>query len=117
LRYLLIICDDPLELKRMTDAERARIVADYRTFTQSIVRSGNFRGGESLKPATTATTIRVRGGTRLLTDGPFAETKEQLAGYVLVEARDLDEAIAIAERIPAARFGAVEVRPVTSFGE
>jgi hypothetical protein len=112
MEYLLIIADDPAELDKLGDAERARILADYGSFTQSIVKTGNFRGGNPLEPVTTATTVRLRGGRRMVTDGPFAETKEHLVGYYLVEAKDLDEAIGIAERIPSARFGAVEVRPV-----
>ena len=112
MQYLLIILEDPAERERMSDAEKARIFPEFRTFTESIVKSGNFRAGDPLEPVTTATTIRLRGGKRMVTDGPFAETKEHLVGYYLVEARHLDEAIGIAERIPAARFGAVEVRPI-----
>ena len=115
MRYLLIIFDDQAELERMNDADRARVEADYRTFTASIVASGNFRAGDALEPVTTATTIRLRGGKRMITDGPCAESPEHLAGYYLVEARDLDEAIGIALRVPSARFGAVEVRPVKRF--
>jgi hypothetical protein len=112
MRYLLIVCDDPAELERMSDAERARIPADYRAFTQSLGKAGHFRAGDALEPVSMATTVRLRHDRRLITDGPFAETREHLVGYYLVEARDLDEAIGIAARIPAARFGAVEVRPV-----
>jgi hypothetical protein len=112
MQYLLIVFDDPAELARMTDAEKARIGSDYRAFTERIVKTGNFRGGDALAPVTTATTIRLRAGRRTVTDGPFAETREQLVGYYLVEARDLDEAIGLAEGVPSARFGAVEVRPV-----
>ncbi len=112
MHYLLIVCEDPVERTRLSDADQAQLAADYRHFTKSIVASGNFRGGDALEPATTATTIRLRRGRRTVTDGPFAETPEQLVGYYLVEANDLDEAIGIAERVPAARFGAVEVRPV-----
>jgi len=112
MRYLLIIFDDPAELAKMGEADKARIMADYRTFTESIVKTGNFRAGDPLEPVTTATTIRLRAGKRLVTDGPFAETREHLVGYYLLEAKDLDEVIRIAERVPSARFGAVEVRPV-----
>jgi hypothetical protein len=111
-QYLLIIVEDPAERERMSAADQERILPEYRTFTETIVRTGNFRAGDPLEPVTTATTIRVRGGRRLVTDGPFAETKEHLVGYYLVEAQDLDEAIGIAGRVPSARFGAVEVRPV-----
>jgi hypothetical protein len=116
MRYLLIIFDDPAELDRMSDIEQARITSDHRTFTETIVRSGNFRGGDALEPVTTATTVRLRGGKRTITDGPFAPTREHLVGYYLVEAKDLDEAIGIATRVPSARFGAVEVRPVRRGG-
>ena len=112
MRYLLIVLDDPAERERMTAAEQARLAAAYRTFTESIVKTGNFRAGDALQPVTTATTLRLRGTRRLVTDGPFAETREHLVGYYLVEARNLDEALGLAERIPAVRFGAVEVRPV-----
>ena len=115
MQYLLIIAEDPGERERMSDADKARILPEYRAFTETIVKTGNFRAGDPLEPVTTATTIRLRGGRRLVTDGPFAETKEHLVGYYLVEARHLDEAIGIAERIPSARFGAVEVRPVRRF--
>ncbi len=82
------------------------------TFTQDIVKAGKFKAGDRLQPAATATTVRVRDGKTLTIDGPYAETKEQLGGYYLVEAANLDEAVAIAARIPGARFGSIEVRPV-----
>jgi hypothetical protein len=88
------------------------MTADYGTFTQSIIQSGHFKAGDGLQPSTTATTVRVREGKILTTDGPFAETREQLGGYYLVEARDLDAAIEIAARIPGAKNGSVEVRPI-----
>jgi hypothetical protein len=88
------------------------MMEEYGAFTQSIVQSGNFKAGDGLQPTTTATTVRVRDGKTLTTDGPFAETREQLAGYYLVEAKDLDTALAIGARIPGAKTGSVEVRPV-----
>ena len=112
MRYLLIVCDDPAELERMTEPEKARIGAEHRAFVESIGKAGTLCAGNVLEPVTTATTIRLRRGRCLVTDGPFAETQEHLVGYYLVEARDLDEAIGIAARVPAVRFGAVEVRPV-----
>lgn len=112
MRYLLIVCDDPTELERMSDAEKARLTADHHAFNESLGTSGILRAGNALAPVTTATTIRLRGGRRLITDGPFAETREHLVGYYLVDAKDLDEAIGIAARVPSARIGAVEVRPV-----
>lgn len=115
MQYLLMVFEDPAEIERTSAAERARIIRAYRTFTEHIVQTGNFRAGDALEPVTTATTIRVRDGRRLVTDGPFAETREHLIGYYLVQAKDLDEALDIAERVPSAPFGAVEVRPVHRF--
>jgi hypothetical protein len=96
----------------MSPADRQAMSAEYGTYTQSIVQSGHFKAGDGLQPTTTATTVRVREGKTLTTDGPFAETREQLGGYYLVEAKDLDAAIALAARIPGARDGSIEVRPV-----
>src|SRR3569833_812239 len=89
-----------------------QMTAEYQTFTQGIIQSGYFKVGDRLQPTTTATTVRVRDGKTLTTDGPFAETREQLGGYYLVEAKDLDAALAIAARIPGARFGSNKVRPI-----
>jgi hypothetical protein len=86
--------------------------AAYATFTADIKRRGLFQAGEALTPTSTATTVRVVDGETVATDGPFAETKEALGGFYLIEARDLDEAIEVAGRIPAARFGSIEVRPI-----
>ena len=82
------------------------------TFTQDLTKSGKNKGGTPLEQTTTATTVRVRNGKTVVTDGPFAETKEQLGGYYLVEAKDLDEAISIAAKIPGAKHGSIEVRPI-----
>ena len=92
--------------------DQGTIMSEYGAFTQGIVQNGNFKSADRLKPVATATTVRVREGKTLTTDGPFAETREQLGGYYLVEAKDLDEATAIAAKIPTARYGSVEVRPV-----
>jgi hypothetical protein len=97
---------------QLSPAEQGRMMQDYLAFTQDIVKSGNFKAGDPLEPTSTATTVRVRDTRTLTTDGPFAETKEQLGGYYMVEAKDLDEAVAIAARIPGARHGCVEVRPI-----
>jgi hypothetical protein len=86
-------------------------------FTDGIAKSGQLKSGEALQPTSTATTVRVRNGKVSTTDGPYAETKEALGGYYLVEAKDLNEAIQIASRIPGARYGAVEVRPVMDFSQ
>jgi hypothetical protein len=82
------------------------------TYTQSIVQSGHFKAGDGVQPSTTATTVRVRDGKVMTTDGPFAETREQLGGYYLIDAKDLDTAIEIASRIPGAKTGSIEVRPI-----
>lgn len=112
MQYLLLIYRSEAELNKMTPADRQAISAEYGTYTQSIVQSGHFKAGDGLQPSTTATTVRVRDGKILTTDGPFAETREQLGGYYLVEAKDLDAAIALAARIPNARDGSIEIRPV-----
>src|ERR1700742_3184940 len=102
MQYLLMIYRSEAEIFKMSDAERKKMSADYGTFTQSIIQSGHFKAGDGLQPSTTATTVRVRDGKMLTTDGPFAETREQLGGYYLVEARDIDDAVALAARIPEA---------------
>lgn len=112
MQYLLIIYQNEAEFGKMDAAARKKVTAEYGGFTQSIIQSGNFKAGDGLQPTTTATTVRVRDGKTLTTDGPFAETREQLAGYYLVEAKDLDTALSIAARIPGAKTGSVEVRPV-----
>ena len=112
MQYLLMIYRNEVEHGQMNAAERQQMMADYGAFTQSIIQSGNFKAGDALQPSTTATTVRVRDGKTLTTDGPFAETREQLGGYYLVEAKDLDTALAIAARIPGAKVGSIEVRPI-----
>jgi len=112
MQYLLMIYRSEAELNKMSPAERQKMSEEYGTFTQSIIQSGHFKAGDGLQPSTTATTVRVRDGKILTTDGPFAETREQLGGYYLVEAKDLDAALAIAARIPSARVGSIEVRPI-----
>ena len=97
---------------KLSETERNAISNEYMDFTKSMAQSGHLRGGNELKPISTATTVRLRDKKRLVTDGPFAETKEQLGGYYLVEAKDLDEAIGLAARIPSARWGSIEVRPI-----
>ena len=112
MQYLLLIYRSEAELSKMTPADRQAMSAEYGTYTQSIVQSGHFKAGDGLQPTTTATTVRVREGKTLTTDGPFAETREQLGGYYMVEAKDLDTAIGLAARIPGAKQGSIEVRPV-----
>ena len=113
MQYMLLIYDDEKNWEKLPEAEQGRVMREYRDFTESIVRSGNYRAGDQLQAVATATSVRQRNGKALTTDGPFAETKEQLGGYYLVEAKDLDEAVALAKRIPSVRLGGVvEVRPV-----
>ena len=116
MKYMLLIHDDEKAWAKMTDAERQRIYGEYGQFGQQIKETGNYLAGAQLQPTTTATSVRVRDGKRLVTDGPFAETREQLGGYYLVNAKDLDEAIGIAARIPSAKAGTIEVRPVVEMG-
>jgi len=111
-KYLCLIYADESLWPRMTAAETEQMIQQYVGFSDSIRASGQFVGGNRLHPASSATTVRVRGGRVSTTDGPFAETKEQLGGYYLIEAADLNDAIQVASRIPGARVGSVEVRPV-----
>jgi hypothetical protein len=112
MQYLLLIYGNEAEWDTKTGADRDPILKEYMDFTKSIAQSGHYRGGNELNVTSTATTVRVRDKKRLVTDGPFAETKEQLGGYYLIDAKDLDDAIAIAARIPSARWGSIEVRPI-----
>ena len=112
MQYLLLIYRNEAEYGNMSPANRKQLSAEYGVYTQSIIQSGHFKAGDGLQPTTTATTVRVRDGKMLTTDGPFAETREQLGGYYLVEAKDLDTAIGLAARIPGAKTGSIEVRPV-----
>lgn len=112
MKYMLLICDEEKAWAKLGEAEQRKIYAEYRQFGDQIKSSGNYISGAQLQPTSAATSVRVRDGKRLVTDGPFAETREQLGGYYLVEATNLDEAIAIAARIPSARMGTIEVRPL-----
>jgi hypothetical protein len=116
MQYLLLIYRNEAEQAKMDAATGQQMRGDYGTFTQSIIQSGNFKAGDALQPTSTATTVRVRDGKTLTTDGPFAETREQLGGYYLVEAKDLDAALEIAARIPGAKVGSIEVRPIWVYG-
>jgi hypothetical protein len=110
MQYMLLIYHN--EASRMGATEEAAMLQEYMAFTQDIVKAGKFKAGDRLEPTANATTVKVRNGKTVTTDGPFAETKEQLGGYYMVEAKDLDEAIAIAARIPGAKYGSIEVRPI-----
>jgi hypothetical protein len=110
MQYMLLIYGS--EANKLSPAEQGQLMNEYMSFTQDIVKAGKFKAGDPLEPTSTATTVQVRNGKTVTTDGPFAETKEQLGGYYMVEAKDLDEAVSIAARIPTAKFGSIEVRPV-----
>ena len=113
MQYLLAIYDD--EKRWENKGYDKNELAQYRAFGEEF--RAEIKGGNALQPTSTATTVRVRDGKRLVTDGPFAETKEQLAGFYLVDASDLDAAINIAAKIPGSRFGSIEVRPVMTFAQ
>jgi hypothetical protein len=112
MHYLLLIYHSEAEWGKIKPEEQEPIYAQYRALIAELAEKGKFLGGNQLRPTGTATTVRVRGGKQVVTDGPFAETREQLGGYFLVDATDLDEAMAIAARIPAAQEGSIEIRPV-----
>jgi hypothetical protein len=111
MKYLCLICAETV-MEQMPEADAAEHFQEYAEFTQSIKSSGHFIGANRLKPADSAVTVRVRKGKSLTTDGPFAETREQIGGYYVIKAKDLNDAIQVASRIPGARFGCVEVRPI-----
>ena len=112
MKYMLLICRDEPSWDKLSSAERQKIYADTVELSEELTSRGQYLGGFPLHPSSSATSVRVRDGKRLVTDGPFAETREQLGGYMIVDVKDLDEAIAIAARIPLARTSTVEVRPV-----
>lgn len=115
MQYLLLIYENEQTWADMAPEQAAAMFQEYGQYSQAIAASGHFKAGDALQPTTKATTVRVRDGKTVSTDGPFAETREQLGGYYLVEAADLDEAVALAARIPSARWGSIEVRPVMVF--
>jgi hypothetical protein len=112
MRYLLLICTDEHQLAAASAEEGAAMTAEYMTWTEEAGRRGVLQGGERLRPTSDATTVQIRDGELLTADGPFAETKEQIGGYFLVDCKDLDEAIELAAKIPGARNGTIEVRPI-----
>ena len=112
MQYLLLIYTNESHYEALGEGEQKKITGEYMDLVKSMRANGQYVGGNRLDLTSTATTVRVREGKKLVTDGPFAETKEQLGGYFLVEANDLDEAIRVAEKIPAARWASVEVRPI-----
>jgi hypothetical protein len=111
-KYMLMICRDEEAWDKLSVTERQQIYAETLKLSEELTSRGQYLGGLPLHPSSSATSVRVRDGKRLVTDGPFAETREQLGGYMLIDVKDLDEAIAIAARVPLARTSTVEVRPV-----
>jgi len=112
MQYLLLIYGVESNWTSRPQAEKEKVYGEYMAYQNRIKKNGNYIAGEALQPVATATTVRVKDGKTLSTDGPFAETREQLGGFYMVEAKDLDEAIALAAGIPAARTGSIEVRPI-----
>ena len=117
MKYLCLIYDDEKKIGTMPKNEADAFMGEYFAFTDGIRKSGHYVAGEALQPVQTATTVRIRNGKLSATDGPFAETKEQLGGFYLIEARDLNDAIQVASKIPSARIGSIEVRPVVDFSQ
>jgi hypothetical protein len=115
MKYLCLIYDDEKKWETMSKAEADAYMGEYFAFTNGVKASGHYIGGNALQPVNTATTVRSRNGKLSTTDGPFAETKEQLGGYYLIEARDLNDALQVAQKIPSVRTGSIEVRPIQEF--
>jgi hypothetical protein len=118
MQYMLLIYDEEKAWTAMPEAKRKAIFAEYGSFTENLKKSGRMVSGAPLQPTASATTLRVKDGKTVTTHGPFAETREQLGGYYLIEAKDLDEATSIAVNIPSAKVGVgcIEVRPVMHMG-
>jgi hypothetical protein len=112
MRYALLICTDEKAVEALSPEERTAALNEYLAFSEEMGKRGVLQGGERLRPTTDATTVRVHDGEVLTADGPFAETKEQVGGFYLVDCKDLDEAIDVASKIPGARIGTIEVRPI-----
>ena len=112
MKYMLLIYHEEQSWEGVTEAERQQIYGEYQTLIGELAAKGQFVSGSELRPVSTATTVRVREGKEMITDGPFAETHEQLGGYFLIEAENLDQATSIAARIPSAKTGTVEIRPL-----
>jgi hypothetical protein len=117
MQYVLLIYDDEAVWARMSGEERGRVMQEYMAYTQDLRDSGKFVAGDALQPIGTAKTVQAKNGGRVVTDGPFAETKEQLGGYYLVDVDSEEEALGWAEKIPSARFGKIEVRPIMDYSQ
>ncbi|HKC39210.1 MAG TPA: YciI family protein [Gemmatimonadales bacterium] len=117
MRYLCLIYGDEKWWDKASEAEKQQGMAEYNAFTENVKKNGNYVGGEALQPTPTAKSVRVRNGKVSTTDGPYVETKEQLGGYYLINAKDLNDAVQVASRIPGAKHGTVEVRPIMEFNQ
>ena len=117
MKYLCLIYSDESMFPKAPEAEIQKMMSEYREFGDGIKASGHYLAGHRLHPTNMATTVRIRNGKLSTTDGPFAETKEQLGGFYMIEARDLNDAIQVAAKIPSARIGSVEVRPIVEFNQ
>ena len=117
MKYLCLIYSDERAWEHMSKEQMDAMMGEYYAFTEGVKKSGHYIAGDALKPTQTASTVRVRQGKISTTDGPFAETKEQLGGYYLIEAKDLNDAIHVASKIPSAKVGSIEVRPVEVFDQ
>lgn len=115
MKYLCLIYDEEKKMSTMAKTDSDKFMNEYFMFTEGIRKDGHYVAGEALQPVGTATTVRIRNGKVSTTDGPFAETKEQLGGFYLINAKDLNDAIQVASKIPSARLGSIEVRPIMSF--
>jgi len=111
-KYMLLICRDEPTWEKLSVTERQQIYTEMLQLSQELTSRGQYLAGHPLQPSSSATSVRVRDGKRIVIDGPFAETREQLGGYMIIDVKDLDEAIAIAARIPLARTSTIEIRPV-----
>ena len=116
MKYMFLIYTEESSELQMTPAEREAMYGEYFAFTNSARAQGVYVDGDELKPTTTATTLRLQNGQLLPTDGPFAETKEQLGGFYILECQDMDDAVTWAAKLPSARYGSIEVRPIVNFG-
>jgi hypothetical protein len=112
MQYILFIYENEADYDSRSEAQNGTIFQEYLQLNRKLRDAGEYRSGERLQPVGTATTVRVRDGKTLTTDGPFAETREQLGGYYIIEAKDLDAAVSIAAKVPGARYGSIEVRPI-----
>lgn len=114
-KYAALIYGDESGMASATPEQMGQMMEEYNTYTESLMASGVMKGGDALQPTATATTVRVRDGATSTTDGPFAETKESLGGFYVFDCKDLDEAIEWAAKIPGAKYGCIEVRPIMVF--